>query len=260
MMQGKFALGSAIFASVLLHSLIIAGAFWGWNQSQQPKSIKIPSYVKAEIVKLDAQTQKKVAPKKQPKKIDMVAKRKEQERLKREQEKKRQAQIAKREAERKKKEETEKKAKALAEQKRLEQERIEQQRQEEQRRQDEARIQQEFEEALAEEDRMMQEQEYANEAQSYIALIQQRIENKFVPPPSARKGMATKVSIQLVPTGRLVSVNIIDGSGNVAFDRAARQAVLDVDEFPEVKDMPGEVFERFFRKFSVIIRPEGLRL
>ena len=250
MMANKLILSIAV--SVLLHALLVGGAIWGWNQNTEKKTVKMPNYVEAKLVKLKPQVKKKAAPKKKkPKKIDLQAKRKEQERLKREQEKKRRVALAKKkEKERKEKErkrkEAEKKAKELAEKKKKQQQ--------------QAMLDQEFEDMLREEERMMLEDEYASEAQSYIALIQKRISNKFVPPPSARKGMQTKVSIQLVPTGRIVSATIVESSGNDAFDRAARQAVLDVEEFTEVKQMPSPVFERFFRKFSVIVNPQGLRL
>ena len=245
-------LAFAIFVSILLHGLLVIGSVWGWEHTQQKKPVQIPNYVEAKLVKLKAESKKKSKPKKS-KVIDLQAKRKEQERLKREAEKKRQAALAKkREKEKREKEKEAERKKREEEQKRKAAEEKERQRQ--------ATLDKDFEEMLLEEENLLLEQEFANEAQSYIALIQKRVSNKFVPPPSARKGMQTKVAIALVPTGRIVSATIVKGSGNEAFDRAARQAVLDVEEFKEVKEMPSPVFERYFRNFSINVNPQGLRL
>ena len=243
----------AIITSVGFHALLIVGSVWGWNQVEKNKPVKVPNYVDAKLVKLKAESKKKSKPKKS-KVIDLQAKRKEQERLKREEEKKRQAALKK-----KREKEKKEKAKKEAEQKKRAEEQKRKDAEEKKKLQQAARDK-EFEEMLLEEENLLLEQEYANEAQSYIALIQQRVSNKFVPPPSARKGMQTKVAIQLVPTGRIISANVVQGSGNEAFDRAARQAVLDVEEFKEVKEMPSQVFERYFRQFSIIVNPQGLRL
>ena len=254
--MSKSQLAIAVFFSVLLHGLLVAGAVWGWGQSHRQDVVKTPNYIKAKLVemkpKAKAKTKKKA--KKKVNKVDLVAKRKKQERLKKEAEKKRQLALKKKQAEEKKRAEEQKKREA--EKKAREEE---QRKKAEQLKQQQA-LDEEFDQMLLEEEQMMLEQEYATEAQSYIGLIQQRVANKFIPPPSARKGMEAKVAIRLVPTGRIVSANIVESSGNDAFDRAARQAVLDVEEFSEVKDMPSVVFERYFRTFSVVVKPQGLRL
>lgn len=52
---------------------------------------------------------------------------------------------------------------------------------------------------------------------------------------------------------------MVRGSGDAAFDRAAEQAVRRVDRFEEVKNIPPDIFERYFREFSFTFRPEDLR-
>lgn len=236
--------------TLTVHLLLAAMLFVGWERQPEPQRIVPPNYIEAKLVQLDNKTKKKASAKKQPKKIDLTAKRKEQERLKREAERKKQAEAQKKAAEAKKKAEQQKKAAEEARKK-------EAARKE---RELEQRLQQEFERALAEEEGMLLEEEYAVEAQSYTAKFRQRVENNWTRPPSARTGMRCLLTIQLVPTGRIVSVNIKESSGNAAFDRSAVQAVKKVETFPEVKEMSQQVFERYYRKFNLLFDPQDLRL
>jgi colicin import membrane protein len=96
-------------------------------------------------------------------------------------------------------------------------------------------------------------------AASYAALIQQTVVNYWSRPPSARNGMETLLSIQLIPTGDVVSVTIVKSSGNSAFDRSAVNAVEKAGSFPELQNLPSGEFEKTFRRFSLLFRPEDLR-
>jgi len=99
----------------------------------------------------------------------------------------------------------------------------------------------------------------AEMAASYAALIQQTVINYWSRPPSARNGMETLLSIQLIPTGDVVSVTVVKSSGNTAFDRSAINAVEKAGSFPELKNLPPREFEKTFRRFSLLFRPEDLR-
>lgn len=93
---------------------------------------------------------------------------------------------------------------------------------------------------------------------SYKAIIHETISNSWVIPPSARDGMSVLLNIRLVPTGEVVSVDVIQSSGDAAFDRAAEQAVWKARGFPELQEMPISLFEREFRSFRLLFRPEDL--
>jgi TonB family protein len=99
----------------------------------------------------------------------------------------------------------------------------------------------------------------AEMAASYSALIQQTVINYWSRPPSARNGMETELSIQLIPTGEVVSVTVIKSSGNSAFDRSAINAVEKAGSFPELQNLPPREFEKSFRRFRLLFRPEDLR-
>lgn len=94
---------------------------------------------------------------------------------------------------------------------------------------------------------------------SYASLIQQTVINYWSRPPSARNGMEALLSIQLIPTGEVVSVSVTKSSGNSAFDRSAINAVEKAGSFPELQNLPSSDFEKTFRRFSLLFRPEDLR-
>jgi colicin import membrane protein len=94
---------------------------------------------------------------------------------------------------------------------------------------------------------------------SYAALIRDTVVNYWSRPPSARNGMEALLAIQLVPTGEIVSVSVIRSSGSVAFDRSAMNAVDKAGSFPELKNLPSAEFEKTFRRFQLLFRPEDLR-
>jgi len=114
--------------------------------------------------------------------------------------------------------------------------------------------------AMAREEEQMEATATAAEmAASYAALIQQAVISRWSRPPSARNGMEVELRLQLVPTGEIVSVQVIRSSGNAAFDNSAINAVHKAGSFPELQNLPGREFEKTFRRFRLLFRPEDLR-
>lgn len=246
-----------LIISVVMHGLLLVAVTWGWSASSTSEKVYKPRYVEAKIVELKPKTVKKAAPKKQPRKIDVAAKRRQQEQQKRAAEQKRQQQLkAKRAAE-----EKARKEKARKEKERLERERLaEQQRQKDLERQEQERQQQEFADALADEEALLAEEQDEAVAQSYVALIVDRIERNWSRPASARRGMVCELRLQLVPTGEVVNVSIVKSSGNAAFDRSAEQAVKKAGRFSELQQVEPAVFETYFRQLTIKFNPKDLRL
>ena len=93
-------------------------------------------------------------------------------------------------------------------------------------------------------------------AQSYRFGIYQLVVANWSRPPSARNGMETTLQVDLVPTGDVVSVTLIQGSGSSAFDRSAEAAVRKARRF----EVPVEsaLFEKYFRRFILLFKPEDL--
>ena len=91
------------------------------------------------------------------------------------------------------------------------------------------------------------------------ATIRASVINRWTRPPSARNGMVSILSIQLVPTGEVVGVSVLQSSGNTAFDRSAMTAVERTGRFPQVAKLDNQTFEANFRRFQLIFKPEDLR-
>jgi TonB family protein len=96
----------------------------------------------------------------------------------------------------------------------------------------------------------------ASLAQSYQLGIYQAVVGNWSRPPSARNRMEAKLLVELVPTGDVVGVTVVTSSGDAAFDRSAEAAVRKARRF-EVPKEP-DVFERHFRRFTLLFRPEDL--
>lgn len=110
--------------------------------------------------------------------------------------------------------------------------------------------------ALAEELADLRDAEADVETMTYAAAIRQAIVEAWSRPPSARLGMQARLRVDLVPSGDLLTVTILESSGNPAFDRSAEVAVRKVGRF----DVPREsrLFEKSFRRFTLLFKPEDL--
>ena len=95
---------------------------------------------------------------------------------------------------------------------------------------------------------------------SYASWISQRVGNSWSRPPSARSGMIVKLRVNLVPTGRVVSVDIVESSGDDAFDRSAEQAVYKAEPYSRLTELSSDLFDEQFRQFVFIFFPQDLRL
>lgn len=113
--------------------------------------------------------------------------------------------------------------------------------------------------AMEAEDQELEEATDAQLTASYVALITGVIQDNWSRPPSARNEMEAELSLQLIPTGEVVSVTVVRSSGLQAFDRSAVLAVQKAERFPELADLPSRVFEKNFRRLRLKFKPEDLR-
>lgn len=231
----------AVLSSLVIHGLVIFALVTSWQPDTRQMVIQ-PRYIQAELVQLAA-TQKP-----EPKKTRPVVRPTPKQSVKQQQgiAEKKQQEAQRRAAE----------AKALAEAKKQQQAEEKRQKLAEERSAKEA----EFAEILEREQVLLNTQQDQKIANSYMQLIQQRLSENWTRPPSARLGMEVVVELSLVPTGRIAGVAIVKSSGDLAFDRAAEQAAFRVDQFAELQNMPGRIFEKYFRRVVVIFSPEDLRL
>ena len=112
---------------------------------------------------------------------------------------------------------------------------------------------------LAAEEQAFQAEKEKNISISHAVAIQRKVITYWSRPPSARNGMECVIAIQLVPTGEVVASSLLKSSGNKAFDLSALNAVKKAGNFPEIKSLSSAEFERNFRRFRLLFRPEDLR-
>ncbi len=249
-----------VILSVLAHGLLLIAVTWGWqaNNVHENKIYK-PRFIEAKLISLEARdTKKKIAA--QRKVIDLTKKRAQAKRIAEQKAVKKRKELQKKKlkekalTEKKRKDQQAKKEReALAEKKRLIQEMIDNKKQEQ------VAAEQRLMDALANDEAQVAAEVAEVQTQSYVNIITQRIEQTWSRPPSARRGMKCELLIQLVPTGQVVNVTVVKGSGNAAFDRSAEQAVRLVDRFSALQKMPAELFERNFRQLTLVFKPEDLR-
>lgn len=95
---------------------------------------------------------------------------------------------------------------------------------------------------------------------TYVQAITRAIVDEWAIPPSARNDMAARLQVDLTPSGDLLGVQILDSSGNDAFDRsteaAVRKAARSLGRFPVPPDR--RLFEAQFRHFTLLFKPEDL--
>lgn len=238
-----------LLLATLLHGLAAVALYANWNpEERERRVIEPPKAVQSSLVLLEPKAQpakpKPTPPTPQPRdepkpppeqkpKPDPEAERRREE----------QARLqAQREAEEAARKAAEERARLQARRERLE-----------------ALSQTAFQEALDSEASELADSDAAEAeqiAQSYRLGIYQAVVSNWSRPPSARNRMEAELLVELVPTGDVVSVTVVESSGNAAFDRSAEAAVRKARRF-EVPKEP-DIFEEHFRRFTLLFRPEDL--
>ena len=93
------------------------------------------------------------------------------------------------------------------------------------------------------------------EVSKYTGLIKSQITRNWIFPASYQKGMKCKVLVRLIPSGDVVSVRIIQSSGNNAFDRSVEMAVNKASPLPVPKSDTG-LFD-YFREVEFVFDPNA---
>ena len=252
----------AAAVSLLFHTLIVLAIWLGVEVSTEEQRIFKPQQIiKASLVELKPQATKADNT---PNVIDLNKRRQQQlerqKRLEREKQKKllleqeRQKQLQKKQEQEKKQLEQQE----LERKKRRQQEK-DQEAQRLQRLKDQQQELSLFDEALEAELNEQQAYEQQQVIQSYQQYIYQRTRQYWSRPPSARNGMKVLLAVNLVPTGEVNSVQILEGSGNDSFDRSAVQAVQKASPYKQLREMQATDFEKNFRNFNLLFNPQDLR-
>ena len=258
----------AVVASILIHASVFAVIGIKWDEEQERRIIVPVNTVQAALMQLEERAPESIprpAPVRPPE-VDREALERAEEQRRAEELAEQQRLAALEEAER------------LAEQQRLEElRRLEEERLAAQRELEEQKRAEEEQKRLSELERLERlalealqnraepveagaEQQAPDAIMSYANGMVALISQNWSAPASARNGMTVLLRVNLVPTGSLVSVEIIESSGDVVFDRAAVNAVRKTAPFEFLQELPISEFERNFRRFDFIFSPQNLRL
>ena len=113
---------------------------------------------------------------------------------------------------------------------------------------------------LALEGEAVEQGDASADTMSYVTAITRAIVLEWSRPPSARNDMEARLQVDLTPAGDLLGVQVVDSSGNEAFDRSAeaavRKAARTLGRFPVPDDL--SVFEAQFRRLTLLFKPEDL--
>ena len=125
---------------------------------------------------------------------------------------------------------------------------------------EEPSIEESLDEWLAEDASEIQAEEDLTEIQRYSLAIENQVYRRWSRPPSARNNMVVLLGLRLLPSGDIVSVTVLEGSGNDALDRSAVSAVKRVQRFEFIREMEPRLFEAYFREFEMRFSPQDMRL
>ncbi len=230
------------------------------QQAEKNKKAKADAARRKEIKRLEDLRKKR---KKEEKRIaDLKKKRKAQEKA----EKKRKAEAKKRRlAEEKKRKAAEAKKRRAAEEKKRKQAEAKKRKAAEEKKRKAAEAKKRKAEAakkrrLAEQRKAEAEMRAAMEAERdateldrYRGLIREAVTASWIRPTGMGDGLKCTLRIRMAAGGNVIAAEVVQSSGNGAFDRSARTAVLKADPLPVPT---GRLFEKF-RDINFVFDPSG---
>lgn len=139
-------------------------------------------------------------------------------------------------------------------------------RREEEERQERAKSEQAFKQQLAAEaKRLKAEQEAAaqrraaqkaqqTEIDKYMNLIENKIYQNWIKPPSTNKGLVCELQVQLIPTGEVINIELSKSSGDPVYDQSVMAAVRRASPLP-VPPADSGLFD-VFRNLTLPVRAD----
>ncbi len=86
------------------------------------------------------------------------------------------------------------------------------------------------------------------------AAIQNNVMNRWIKPPTSENGLKCTIRVKLLPTGDVMDVRVINGSGDTIFDRSAENAVRKASPLPVPESR--SLFNKKFRTFTFNFNPK----
>ena len=101
----------------------------------------------------------------------------------------------------------------------------------------------------------LREDLFQSELEKFSLIIKKQVMENWKRPKNNDLDLKTEIKIGLVPTGEILSVTLLKGSGNKAFDESAMMAISKVKSF-EGLNMKMRLFDKHFREFILVFSPE----
>lgn len=94
----------------------------------------------------------------------------------------------------------------------------------------------------------------------FLIHIQQEVSKRWIRPPGARNGDETVVRIHLNDYAEVVHVEVTHSTASSQFDKSVVRAIEKVGRFKKLAGIDRKFFDANFRTFTMIFKPEMLRL
>jgi len=95
------------------------------------------------------------------------------------------------------------------------------------------------------------------EVQLRINLIQKKINSVWKKPPLINQDIQVEITINLAPSGEILSFKLLNSSKNKVFDDSALAAISNISFLPEVINLDRRYFEKNFRSFNLVFKSMG---
>ena len=88
-------------------------------------------------------------------------------------------------------------------------------------------------------------------------LIVRLIQESWIEPGTARRGMQVTILLQMLPDGTVTNASVVRSSGDALVDSSAVAAARGLGRIPEMQQLDTATFDRLYRKREVILRAKG---
>lgn len=195
----------------------------------------------AEQTRQEAERQRELEKQERLKQLEVERQAKEEEARRQAEAERKRAEEEKRQAEAEKQRlEEEARRQAEAERKRAEEERRrleeERRRAEAARKAEEERRQQELQARIRAEQNAARERQIKADIGRFITQVELRVKRHWIRPPSTRDNVAVLLQVEMLPSGEVRNVEVIQSSGDRALDRSAQAAVYKAAPLPVPPD------------------------
>jgi TonB family protein len=110
--------------------------------------------------------------------------------------------------------------------------------------------------SLLKHDGYVRSHEECFDVHSCVAKITEIIENTWYIPDSYTEGLEVKFRVKLANNKTIISISILESSGNREFDMSAVEAIKKIHTMVELNGLDDETYKQNFKQFSFSFKPD----